>query len=473
MFLNEITAAPRGVSDDGEGRSDPKRFASRQCTLRHQWMVKITSPASGGVFADVPHWRTGARITTLCIARERCRVTLAYMAHRVPMYVSRALAEASASVWLILLSTACASSGIDTPSTNQTWGDAGQPPFASSDDAPQNSSNEPAPGTAASTATTVSQPSTLPHESPAASEPWTSTSPAPTVSADGSSSDDAPASTFPVDSPTSTDESSVADTVDSAPPGQGAMPRIPAISGTCPMFETGTATIGGLAGISLQVGPKKSGSGSLVFYWHGTGSSASEVNTFLPRAVREEILEAGGILVSFDESTGTGGDCSGTSTFSKDDFDIADLIAACAVRDHAIDPRRIYSTGCSAGGLQAGCMGAMRSSYIAAVAPNSGGEVSRQPIEDPTHTPAVMTMHGGSSDVVVVAFSRTSATYDAHMKEAGSFVVNCDHGGGHCRAPSELYSAAWEFMKAHPFGVEPSPFESGLPNSFPDYCKIY
>jgi hypothetical protein len=250
-------------------------------------------------------------------------------------------------------------------------------------------------------------------------------------------------------------------------------PKIPEITGACPVFKTGTVTVGGLSGISLQVGEKKEGTGSLVFYWHGTGSSAGEVNLMVPAAVRQEILGGGGIIVSFGGSSGSGGDCSGTSTFSKDDMKVADLIAGCAVREHGIDPRRIYTTGCSAGGLQAGCMGALRSQYIAAVVPNSGGEVFRQTLSDPANTPAVMTMHGGSSDVVVVAFSTTSATLDAHMKEAGSYVINCNHGGGHCAAPAALYSAGWEFMKAHPYGVEPEPYASGIPATFPSYCKAY
>lgn len=249
-------------------------------------------------------------------------------------------------------------------------------------------------------------------------------------------------------------------------------PQLPPIAGECPAFATGDVTVGGLSGISLQVGAKQSG-GALVFYWHGTGSSASEVNALIPASVRQEILAEGGILVSFEGSLGTGGDCSGTKTFSKDDFKVADQIAACAVRDHGIDARRIYTTGCSAGGLHAGCMGAARSSYIAAVVPNSGGQVSQQAIEDADHVPAVMTLHGGTSDKVIVSFATTSAAYDKRMSEAGSFVVNCDHGGGHCQAPAALYAAGWEFMKAHPFGIAPDPYASALPESFPDYCQEY
>jgi hypothetical protein len=108
-----------------------------------------------------------------------------------------------------------------------------------------------------------------------------------------------------------------------------------------------------------------------------------------------------------------------------------------------------------------------------------GGREDRLPAEttnkaeDSNHTPAVMTMHGGPSDVVIVSFSSTSATFNAMMKSAGSFVINCDHGGGHCQAPSDLYRSAWEFMKDHPFGVDPEPYRSGIPQDFPNYCMEY
>jgi hypothetical protein len=83
-------------------------------------------------------------------------------------------------------------------------------------------------------------------------------------------------------------------------------------------------------------------------------------------------------------------------------------------------------------------------------------------------------MHGGDSDMVGVSFAQTSASLDMSAKQHGSFVVNCNHGGGHCGAPANLYQAAWAFMKDHPYGVE-SPWKAGIPTNegIPDYCKIY
>lgn len=250
-------------------------------------------------------------------------------------------------------------------------------------------------------------------------------------------------------------------------------PAIPAISGECPVFKSGTVTVGGLGGISLAVGTKASGpTAPLVFYWHGTGGVSSE-HTLRARSLANQVTSEGGILVSFQGSTGTGGDCSGTGAFSKDDFKIADQIVACAVRDHNIDPHRIFATGCSAGGLQSGCMATLRSSYLAAAAPNSGGIVIPLTLQDPSHVPALMTMHGGSQDWVIVSFSDTSQSLDSQFKKAGGFVINCDHGGGHCAAPADLYNSVWDFFKTHPFGVKPEPYQSGIPSSFPSYCKTY
>jgi hypothetical protein len=103
---------------------------------------------------------------------------------------------------------------------------------------------------------------------------------------------------------------------------------------------------------------------------------------------------------------------------------------------------------------------------------NSGGIVGMQPWQD-DHSPAVMTMHGGASDMVIVTFSQTSASFDMASKTHGSFVVNCNHGGGHCSLTDEMKLGYWQFLKDHPFGIAKSPWETVIPAGAPDYCKIY
>lgn len=121
----------------------------------------------------------------------------------------------------------------------------------------------------------------------------------------------------------------------------------------------------------------------------------------------------------------------------------------------------------------AGVMSLERSQYVAAAAPNSGGIATPQvQLEDPTRVPAVMSMHGGDTDTVGVNFGDTSRNLTNVLKPKGAFVVECNHGAGHCGAPASLHENAWEFMKAHPFGTKPSPFASGLPGNFPDFCAI-
>jgi hypothetical protein len=249
-------------------------------------------------------------------------------------------------------------------------------------------------------------------------------------------------------------------------------PIIPEVNGACPTFTSGTKTVSGLGGIQFTAGAKGDGKGALVFYWHGTGSFAGE-SANIPAAARSEITGEGGVIVSFGRSKG-GDDCSGTGTFSVQDFEVVDQIVACAVKEHGIDPHRIFTTGCSAGGLQAGCMAIRRSNYVAATAPNSGGvTIGYGKMQDPTRVAAVMTMHGSAADKVIVSFPGTSKAYDNYMIRAGSpMVINCDHGGGHCGAPSALQASAWQFMKAHPFGIKPSPYANGLPEGFHRSCKI-
>jgi dienelactone hydrolase len=251
-------------------------------------------------------------------------------------------------------------------------------------------------------------------------------------------------------------------------------PVIPEVAGDCPDFDGGSITFKNLSGITVEAGAKPAqATAPMVFYWHGTLSSAGEY-ALMATAVVQGVKAEGGVLVSFNGTTG-GDLLSGTSIFGASDLELVDQMVACAVRDRNVDPHRIYATGCSAGGLFSTAMAALRSNYVAAAAPNSGGFTFPQMFQS-AYTPALMTVHGApGSDVVGIDFSDSSATADAAFKSHGGFVVNCNHGGGHCGGGS-LAPDIWEFFKAHPYGVDPQPspwVSGGLPAGFNSVCEIF
>ncbi|HET8937424.1 MAG TPA: hypothetical protein VFN67_28470 [Polyangiales bacterium] len=136
-------------------------------------------------------------------------------------------------------------------------------------------------------------------------------------------------------------------------------------------------------------------------------------------------MQEGGVLVSFQGSSG-GDLLSGTSVFGAGDFKITDQMVACAVKNQNVDPKRIFTTGCSAGGLFAGAMGAARSNYIAAAAPNSGGYTTPGITQfQGKVAPALMTVHGApgsderSSRATVWQYGWTALGYAA----TGTFIA--------------------------------------------------
>ncbi len=256
----------------------------------------------------------------------------------------------------------------------------------------------------------------------------------------------------------------------------GVEPILPEVSGECPSFTTGTQTILGLS-TEVVAGDPGDVKGPLLFTWHGTGGNGRQALRQLPQSVRDDIVAQGGVIIAPSDNgqVRAGRDVTFVLGVWYDGADLAfaDQIVACAVKNQNVDPRRIFVTGCSAGGLMAGVMSVERSGYVAAVAPNSGGLATAQfQLQSAERVPAVMSMHGGDSDTVVVNFGDTTRTLTNVLKPKGSFVVECNHGMGHCGAPASLHESAWEFMQAHPFGTQPSPFAGGLPGSFPDFCVI-
>jgi hypothetical protein len=270
----------------------------------------------------------------------------------------------------------------------------------------------------------------------------------------------------------------------SAPAADGGMPSgpvepiLPKAPATCPMLKTGMVSVTSSSRqISVQVwaGTKGSTPAPMVVYWHVTGGTSSEAagGIGMPLSVVKEITDAGGVIVSPQNTTNAGND-TGNSVWFTGDFGVADQLVACAFQQYNLDPHRIYTAGGSAGALQAGAMVYQRSNYIAASLPNSGGYATGGRIfQNPKHIPAIMTMHGKKGvDVVIVDFSQQSLFLDGDVAKHGGLAIDCDHGGGHVGAPDDLKLAGWQFFKDHPFGVSPEPYANGLPATFPKYCKI-
>jgi hypothetical protein len=260
----------------------------------------------------------------------------------------------------------------------------------------------------------------------------------------------------------------------SGPCSHGTEPVIPMPMGACPNIVTGPFAFMGNTS-QLWVGAKSADKkGPIVIYFHGTGGTAATATGELDPTCVSEVMAQGGVIASITE--GIKGDTLDWGVFTTGDYQTVDQVVACAVAQLNIDTKQIYTSGASAGGLAAGELVYLRSSYMAVAFPNSGGEggyPNLMVLQDPTHVPAAFTMHGAKGvDMVVIDFGDSSLREDVDLAKRGGFAVDCNHGGGHVAAPADLKAAAWDFAKKHPFGYGTSPFAGGLPATYPKYCMI-
>jgi hypothetical protein len=206
-------------------------------------------------------------------------------------------------------------------------------------------------------------------------------------------------------------------------------------------------------------------------FWFETFGSATDVNLQFGTAQIAAVTAAGGIVASFAKSNGMGTD-TGDAVWYTGDFTTADQVVACAISQYHIDTRKIFTTGASAGALQAVYMSYVRSGYIAAAAPISGGIIIAPPVQDATNVPAAMAIHGApGSDVVVIDFANASAAWEADVAKRGGFSMDCNTGGGHVGGPPQICPGIWQFFEDHPFKVKPQPYPP-IPAVYPSYCQI-
>ncbi len=259
------------------------------------------------------------------------------------------------------------------------------------------------------------------------------------------------------------------------PPSEGGAPKLPAVTGTCPTFKAGVLPFmaGGearTARIWIDEKAAKDKDGPVVFYWHGTGSSPAEAEYGLDSGIAT-ITALGGIVVGAIATNGGGYPW---LMETESTFKLVDEIVACAEQEIGIDERHIHSVGMSAGGLFTSALSFARSNLLASVAVYSGGGKGMF-AESKNKFPALV-FFGGTGDIfqrngqVLADFAMLTSEYVKIMRDAGHFTIVCDHGGAHSIPPTGI-PAVVPFFLAHPYGLQPSPYEAAFPAGLPAYCK--
>lgn len=250
---------------------------------------------------------------------------------------------------------------------------------------------------------------------------------------------------------------------------------IPAPTGICPTIVPGDVTFApaGMAPrkVKLAFDPAATAKGPLVIYWHATGSAPLEAAYALGEAA-DALIASGGVIATpySDPAAGTFEWFVVNGSPKLDDFTLADEIVGCLAP--RIDPVHVHAMGMSAGALQTTALSFTRSAYVASVATYSGGmpEGFTPETQDPANKFAALIFMGGATDNVFgLDFKAASERYRSTLAGAGHFTALCDHGNGH-EIPLDAAPSVAQFFAANGYGAWPSPYEGGLPATFPTYC---
>ena len=266
---------------------------------------------------------------------------------------------------------------------------------------------------------------------------------------------------------------------------QPAPPR-PVSAGTCPTLVPGTNRItaaGRERGFELYL-PDEPAAAPVVFLWHGVGDTARNIAAFF--GASGAARRYGAIIVAPNDCCADGHqECCDQLTVwgflptaplrQEIDLTLFDDIYACVSEQFDVDPRRVYTSGFSAGGLWSTFLSLNRSEYLAAAAIFSGGVGTYVRYRTAEHRLPLMLSWGGPNDTYMngfVKFYEMMASLIAAVQADGHFVVACNHGLGHT-VPSGAANWTYEFLLDHPWTNEPSPYADGtLPDAYPDYCEV-
>lgn len=281
-----------------------------------------------------------------------------------------------------------------------------------------------------------------------------------------------------------TDSGDPTDPTESDTTAEPGAPQIPEVQGECPEFVLGVGD--NPSSLSFPVGsgsrqalvwhdPAQGGGGPLVFYFHGGGGDPDDAIPSVSSDAIASIVESGGMVVAPYPDPAASTQWFLVSSGAENDMVMMDSMVACAVQDAGIDPYRIHGIGFSAGALHVAMSSIFRSSYMASTVVYSGGVYNSGASQDPDSTPSALIFHGGNADNVGgLAFSAAAQNYFEVVTQRGGDAFICNHNNGHNYPQNETdvwrRRDAYNFLVDHPFGVQPHPYDAGLPEWVPPYC---
>jgi poly(3-hydroxybutyrate) depolymerase len=258
-----------------------------------------------------------------------------------------------------------------------------------------------------------------------------------------------------------------------------------AYPGTCPFIDSGAVQLSanGFAR-SVQVYlPDQPGGAGVLFLWHGLGDKAKNIGTAFGAA---QIAKAYNLIVVAPDSccntAGASKCCNQLSGWSfvanhENDLSLFDGMLSCLDQTYAIDRKRVFTAGFSAGALWSTYLVMHRADYLAAAAIFSGGINNVLPWSQPARKVPVIDTSGGANDTFgpgdppLVDFQASVADLNVELRKAGHFVVHCQHSLGHT-VPGSMAKWAFDFLDNHGWADGPSPWAGGLPAGSPAGCEI-
>ncbi len=163
----------------------------------------------------------------------------------------------------------------------------------------------------------------------------------------------------------------------------------------------------------------------------------------------------------------------GMHAFDDDNPDLVffDDMLKCASAQYKTDPKRVYVTGMSGGGLMTAFTALSREKVIAAAAPSSGGYLFKFP-STTNKFPMLITWGGAGDSAYGQNFDLMAHDLIAFVIADKHYAIQCNHDTGH-KWPAEMTAANWTFLSRFRLGEAPVPFADGtLPAVFPNYCSV-